>query len=79
MTLIDEEDTIGPRKVNVGPGASRILIGRSSSNPNKYAAASESNLLFESPVVSRHHAELIALPSHNVSCCYLIQLPSEVG
>jgi len=58
--------TPSERLLNLNPDAPTIQIGRASKSPTKNLSAAVSNAWFDSPVMSRNHAEIVFNPQDGV-------------
>ncbi|KAI9643236.1 hypothetical protein NHQ30_007852 [Ciborinia camelliae] len=63
-----EETPLEPatRIINLNPTHKVMQIGRASKSPNKGIQGATNNAWFDSPVMSRNHAEIIYRPSDNI-------------
>ena len=67
--LLTPLDNSLPRKFTLNPSKSFIEIGRASKTASKGLASTEDNAWFDSPIMSRSHAELIVVTNPaQVSC-----------
>lgn len=67
-----DEDSLpcGERLINLDPTRTVLQIGRASKSPSKGLSGAIDNAWFDSPVMSRNHAEIIYSPLDNVRMLY---------
>ncbi|KAF7858429.1 hypothetical protein EAF04_009030 [Stromatinia cepivora] len=61
-----DETRLSERVINLNPTQRVLQIGRASKSPIKGLSGATNNAWFDSPVMSRNHAEIIYIPSENV-------------
>lgn len=64
--ITEDEIRLSDRVINLNPTQRVLQIGRASKSPIKGLAGATNNAWFDSPVMSRNHAEIIYNPSDNV-------------